>query len=183
MKKIKRLLILLFSAGLLLAFFYIIKEHFYHTTYSIGLTNSRSVAYALNKLSNDNEISFDKETMIEGSCSKDTIVITRINGMDYDKSYSGVVTEMGAHLYWKAILTQNEIVVWSCSKDILDDSKCKAYEYGDQNNIEAVFQKEYIGYYCMDLGIGEEPYGIVASKYKSYNGSYVKAQRQKWGDM
>ena len=34
-----------------------------------------------------------------------------------------------------------------------------------------------------DLGIGEEQYGIAASQYKEYNGNYVKAQRQKWGDM
>ena len=56
----------------------------------------------------------------------------------------------------------------------------KKYEYAKDTPVISEIYKAAIK---ADMGIGEEPYGFAAKKYKDYDGEYVVAQRNQWGDM
>lgn len=52
------------------------------------------------------------------------------------------------NIYWAVSVTNNKVnYAWTCSKDILDDSKLIPYEYGEQKDLFSVYGRRFIGYY------------------------------------
>lgn len=119
----------------------------YQSRYSSGVSNSKAVSVVINNAINSGQISAsENEMVLYGKIVHDKVYLTSTNGNTCDMEFE-TGSDMG-NIYWAVSVTDNRVnYTWTCSKDILDDSKLVPYNYGDQKDFISVYCRKYIGYY------------------------------------
>ena len=122
----------------------------YQSRYSSGVSNSKAVSIVIDNAINSGQISAsENEMVLYGKIAHDKVYLTSINGNTCDVEFE-TGSDIG-NFYWAASVTNNRVnYTWTCSKDILNDSKLIPYKYGDQKDFISVYFRKYIGYYCAD---------------------------------
>ena len=140
---IEFLVVFLFFCLVLLLFF----DKTYQSRYSSGVSNSKAVSIVIDNAINSGQISAsENETVLYGKIAHNKVYLTSVNGNTSDVEFE---TESDIeYIYWAAFVTNNKVdCTWTCSKDILDDSKLIPYNYGEQKDLLSVYGRHFIGYY------------------------------------
>lgn len=149
MKKLIKILLvgLLIVALILCLVLLLFFDDTYQSRYSSGVSNSKAVSIIINNAINTGKISVSKnETVLYGDIVNDKVCLTSINGSTCDVEFE-TESDMG-NIYWAVLVADNRVnYTWTCSKDILEDSKLIPYNYGDQKDLISVYGRRFIGYY------------------------------------
>lgn len=131
---------------LLLVFLFL--REYYKSIYSSCKSNSVTIAKNINTVIANSNVSVTSE--LKGYIIDDKLCITYIDGQKCNIELNSMANFSDIK-YWVAKLEGKKVTqIWTADKDILEESKLKEYEYGDQKNIFTLLSKNYIGYYDMD---------------------------------